>query len=150
MASDWLEKRTRAMAEQESVCNYLSNTLLKLARRLCGGAPRHASNCASVLSGIAAAALLAACSTYTFTSGTPSTYSSNAVLANQSASRPLVGVAISGGGNRSALFAAYVLELFGSLPVVAPSGTATPGRPISFLDTVGCRAYRAAALLRRT
>lgn len=89
-----------------------------------------------MLLAIAGAALLAACSSYTFTSGMASTYISNALLANRPASRPLVGVAISGGGNRSALFAAYVLELFGSLPVVAPLGTATPGRQISFLDTV--------------
>ncbi|QYD73001.1 patatin-like phospholipase family protein [Paraburkholderia edwinii] len=125
------------MSEQGSDCTPLSNALLTLAQRLRRGALRHASHCASTLSGIAAATLLAACSSYTFPSGTPSTYSSNAVQASQSASRPLVGMAISGGGNRSALFAAYVLELFGSLPVVAPLGTATPGRPISFLDSVG-------------
>ncbi|CAB3746396.1 patatin-like phospholipase family protein [Paraburkholderia solisilvae] len=85
---------------------------------------------------IAGAALLAACGSYTFASGPASTYTSNALLESRPASRPLVGVAISGGGNRSALFAAYVLELFGSLPVAAPAGTPTPGRPISFLDTI--------------
>ncbi len=51
--------------------------------------------------------------------------------------RPLVGVAISGGGNRSALFASYVLELLGSLPVdVATHGAGGDAQPDSFLDTI--------------
>ncbi|MFC0397594.1 patatin-like phospholipase family protein [Paraburkholderia rhizosphaerae] len=89
-----------------------------------------------MLFAIAVAAMLTACSGYEFTPGAPSTYLSNTAVADAPASRPLVGVAISGGGNRSALFASYVLELLGSLPVAAPAGTDSAGQPISFLDTV--------------
>ncbi|MFC0695090.1 hypothetical protein ACFFG5_23795 [Paraburkholderia humisilvae] len=83
------------------------------------------------------AAMLTACTEYTFTPGAPSTYVSNTAAADPPASQPLVGVAISGGGNRSALFASYVFELLGSLPVAAPAGAGSSAQPISFLDTVG-------------
>jgi len=78
------------------------------------------------------------CSVYQFKSGPPSVYRSNESTDALDSARPLVGVAISGGGNRSALFASYVLELLGSLPVevLAPANATTP-RQTSFLDTIG-------------
>jgi Patatin-like phospholipase len=83
------------------------------------------------------AGALSACSNYHFTPGAPSVYQSNAVASDPDTSRPLVGVAISGGGNRSALFASYVLELLGSLPVtVATNNTEGTSQPDSFLDTI--------------
>src|ERR1700754_4665438 len=87
-----------------------------------------------------AATALVACSSYSFTPGPPSTYTSNEPAAHLPAERPLVGMALSGGGNRSGLFASYVFELLGSLPVDAPAGgtgSGEPaGQPVSFLDTV--------------
>src|ERR1700754_2609558 len=99
---------------------------------------------AGILLATACAATLVACSSYSFTPGPPSTYSSNAPAADLPAERPLIGMALSGGGNRSALFASYVFELLGSLPVDEPAGlkVGTPagghsaGQPVSFLDTV--------------
>ncbi|HDR9226766.1 TPA: patatin-like phospholipase family protein [Burkholderia vietnamiensis] len=45
---------------------------------------------------------------------------------------PYIGVAISGGGNRSAIYAAYVMELLSTLPV----RTNAQGKTDSFMDTV--------------
>ncbi|GAB2895869.1 hypothetical protein GCM10027093_34390 [Paraburkholderia jirisanensis] len=95
--------------------------------------------CASLVA--LAATLLAGCSNYSLTPGEPSTYQSNAPKPPTSDAHSLVGVAISGGGNRSALFASYVLELLGSVPVSPTSTQPQPAatsaeQPISFLDTV--------------
>lgn len=50
----------------------------------------------------------------------------------------LVGVSMSGGGNRSALYASYVLELLASLPVDAPPERAgPPAATMSFADRIG-------------
>lgn len=82
--------------------------------------------------------LCGACSDYQFQSGTPSVYRSNQSPAATDSTLPLVGMAISGGGNRSALFSSYVLELLGSLPVAMPTGgTGGTSHPTSFLGTVG-------------
>jgi hypothetical protein len=84
-----------------------------------------------------AASALSGCSGYQFTPGAPSVYQSNVAESNPVTPRPLVGIAISGGGNRSALFASYVLELLGSLPVdVAADATGADLHPDSFLDTI--------------
>jgi hypothetical protein len=86
---------------------------------------------------VLATSVLSACSGYQFTPGAPSIYQSNNTVSDPGTPRPLVGVAISGGGNRSALFASYVLELLGSLPVdVATGTTGQDAQPDSFLDTV--------------
>jgi hypothetical protein len=51
--------------------------------------------------------------------------------------RQLVGVSLSGGGNRSALYASYVLELLASLPVSPPATASASGaHPVSFADRV--------------
>ncbi|WP_028216968.1 patatin-like phospholipase family protein [Paraburkholderia oxyphila] len=80
-------------------------------------------------------ALVSGCGTPELTPGlTQYEATSDTVHAHAlAASDPLVGVGLSGGGNRSAIFASYVLDLFGSLPVDAPSGTGVS----SFLGTIG-------------
>ncbi|RWR01879.1 hypothetical protein ED28_09570 [[Pantoea] beijingensis] len=76
---------------------------------------------------VAVGALSALCSACYFpkqlTSGQPSVFQSNQTNEEEQnipAYRPLVGVAISGGGNRSALYASYLFELLGSIPVNVP------------------------------
>jgi hypothetical protein len=84
-----------------------------------------------------AASMLSGCSGYQFKQAEPTVYQSNVVVSEPATPRPLVGVAISGGGNRSALFASYVLELLGSLPVdVATASAEEKTQPDSFLDTI--------------
>ncbi|WP_167760175.1 patatin-like phospholipase family protein [Paraburkholderia pallida] len=79
-------------------------------------------------------ALVSGCGTPELTPGlTHYSATDDAGVAHASAAAdPLVGVGISGGGNRSAIFASYVLELFGSLAVGSPSGTGVQ----SFLGTI--------------
>ncbi|HEY4352170.1 MAG TPA: patatin-like phospholipase family protein [Paraburkholderia sp.] len=121
------------------------HTRLRASVHRCASLP---AGGAGILLVTAFAATLVACSSYSFTPGPPSTYSSNAPAADLPAAQPLVGMALSGGGNRSGLFASYVFELLGSLPVDAPAGikagtpAGTPAggqsaaQPVSFLDTV--------------
>lgn len=79
------------------------------------------------------ATTLADCTVPTLTAGDPSAYRAMGDRPASVPSGPIVGLGISGGGNRSALFASYVIELLGALPVFAPAGDA----PVSFLSTVG-------------
>lgn len=86
----------------------------------------------------AAVSLLVACATETFHSVPVSesdiSRGEGHTVSNEApAGTALVGLALSGGGNRSALFASYVLELLGSVAVDAPGA----GEPLtSFLNTV--------------
>lgn len=86
---------------------------------------------------LAAGLLCAACTPFQLSSGTPSTFDSNQPLDAQNPDAPLVGLAISGGGNRAALFTSYVIELLGSVPVVvATDKDPAAAAPVSLLNTV--------------
>jgi hypothetical protein len=121
------------MTRQSRFIASLRNCLRVSVRRCAKPRTRGSINLVLVT---ALTATLVACSSYSFTPGPPSTYSSNSPSSALPTQRPLVGMALSGGGNRSGLFASYVFELLGSLPVVAPPGSDTAGQPVSFLDTV--------------
>jgi hypothetical protein len=77
---------------------------------------------------------LTGCGQYPLTPGTAETSDDAAYQGDLNA--PLVGLAISGGGDRSALYASYVIELLGSVPVLRPNaGSPTAGHE-SFLNEV--------------
>ncbi|MFM0009186.1 patatin-like phospholipase family protein [Paraburkholderia sediminicola] len=91
----------------------------------------------SVSLGSAAVALmanLAGCAPYPLSAGVDSYYST---APNDDPSKPLVGLALSGGGNRSAVYASYVIELLGSLAVATvPDRASGKVEAQSFLDQV--------------
>ncbi|WP_247256440.1 patatin-like phospholipase family protein [Pseudomonas moorei] len=77
--------------------------------------------------------VLTNCTTHSLPIHGPSSYLAKGERPANAPPGPLVGLALSGGGNRSALFASYVIELLGVLPVSPQTGT----QPVSFLSKLG-------------
>lgn len=83
---------------------------------------------------VALMANLTGCAPYALRTGEDAYYRT---APNDDPSKPLVGLALSGGGNRSAIYASYVIELLGSLAITTmPEGPSGRVEAQSFLDQV--------------